>query len=1328
MLRAHALLSTIIACAVLAATQSSAQTISVDLVAEFGDPVPDSATLMRGFDLPAIDANGRVVFRGNVGQITPSYLIFQTVGLSSQVIRMPDIAPGFTNDQGDPLFFLPFSSNPLMNPAGTLAFTSAIRDESGSASVSSVLFTGTDVSNLSHIARSDTFDLPGLSEFVSADISAFALNNSGTAAFITSAFGAEPGLHALFRTEGGSAATRIAIEGEQAPDTPAGSLFSVFWQDSLVINVRGDVAFRGTLRQGAGGVTFSNDEGIWCYCDGVLKLVARKGDVAPGGAFANPFKGFLDKTAISPTGEVAFQGRLGNSFSPSGIWRGTNPADLRDAAVSGVQKPTSLGFTENLFGFSGPVFASSSELLFSANGLATTDAIWKEVGGVLQPIVRGDIFLSDGTFIPGDVAPGTVGVFFDFGKFAVSPSGKVVFTGNYTGSGWSTPRGIWAQDADGVLQDVLQPGDVLLTQRGLRTIADAAFLDGPGPVSGKSTGFSDGFEVALLATFDSNLTAIIRAPVGNIPPPGNLYSWSGAAGDDNWDTNNAGTTNWIDTRGLPRTAPGSTGLELVTIRDSVPATGVVLDQRVVSIGSLTAEGSLTVAQPLTLAQNSSIESLQMEAGFPLGTTGNELITTAGQLTLSGDGAWRSGWIDATTGSVLNQGTFTIDGMVSPAPTSGMPPPRRILGKNTNIANTLQKDNVDLDNATIENLTGGTWKLVKGNVTVGLGGGAFNNTGSLIKPESVETADSAIDAFYSAGPMSHTDIDAGKLVLRGGAEFMGGAEILLNTSRTQGLNLATTSELELAAAGAVNRTYQFKAGKTTFNVAGGFVHTGDGILRVSSGATLSVLSNSVLELNSARLFLDGGDIVGSGKITVNNEFMEWRSGTIGRSDLGPGSAQIVFNRGNLNIPVGAARTLAGTLTLASPTSSTFQNADLILDGGKVLVQKGAWFISEDSDIQANVGGRFDLIPDKSFPTLRVDVNTVSDFSASLNNRGTVQIRSGRLRLTGPIEQVTGNVLTGGTWRIQEGGAAPSPPILDMPNHTITTIGEAATVILGGRGSFPQLQVTTIDGKLDLRTGAALQTGSLTNNGELTVFGNGARLTVIATLTNLGLFRISNGAAAELARLESRPGSINVIHGSLTAQVLRLLGGTFSGNGTINGQLLENIVGHLAPGQSPGTLTVNADYVQASTAALNIELGGLIPGVGHDQLTINGSVTLAGELRLIPVKGFLPLVGQAYEILTVTGGTLTGEFETIVGPGEYAVAYSSGSVTVTVLAMPGDSDGDNDLDLFDHRDLIACASVPGVAPGPGCSVFDMNADDSIDLLDWCAFQTVFTGPGP
>src|SRR5262245_61730844 len=71
----------------------------------------------------------------------------------------------------------------------------------------------------------------------------------------------------------------LTLTGRQAPGAPAGALFGSFEQP--VISSTAGVVFRATLATGAGGVTTSNDVGIWRYpATGAPILVVRESDLA----------------------------------------------------------------------------------------------------------------------------------------------------------------------------------------------------------------------------------------------------------------------------------------------------------------------------------------------------------------------------------------------------------------------------------------------------------------------------------------------------------------------------------------------------------------------------------------------------------------------------------------------------------------------------------------------------------------------------------------------------------------------------------------------------------------------------------------------------------------------------------------------------------------------------------------------------------------------------------------------------------------------------------------------------------------------------------------
>ncbi len=118
---------------------------------------------------------------------------------------------------------------------------------------------------------------------------------------------------------------------------------------------------------------------------------------------------------------------------------------------------------------------------------------------------------------------------------------------------------------------------------------------------------------------------------------------------------------------------------------------------------------------------------------------------------------------------------------------------------------------------------------------------------------------------------------------------------------------------------------------------------------------------------------------------------------------------------------------------------------------------------------------------------------------------------------------------------------------------------------------------------------------------------------------------------------------------------------TGNGQIIGGLVNG--GHVAPGQSPGTLYVDGNYTQKDDGTLDIELA---DGV-CDLLQINKAAWLNGTLSVTLYDGFMPSIGDSFTILTAS--SITGTFDTELLPsldgGYLDVIYNSNSVMLTVL---------------------------------------------------------------
>jgi len=151
-----------------------------------------------------------------------------------------------------------------------------------------------------------------------------------------------------------------------------------------------------------------------------------------------------------------------------------------------------------------------------------------------------------------------------------------------------------------------------------------------------------------------------------------------------------------------------------------------------------------------------------------------------------------------------------------------------------------------------------------------------------------------------------------------------------------------------------------------------------------------------------------------------------------------------------------------------------------------------------------------------------------------------------------------------------------------------------------------------------------------------------------------------------------GRITMAGGNLAATSGTTIAGGLTATGTVAGAVNNN--GFVAPGQSPGTLTINGNYAQGAAGALNIEVGGLTAGTQHDQVVVNGNATLAGTLNVSLVNGFIPANGNTFTILTgtaVTGNFTTNNLPALAGGLTWQV--NVGATSVQLVIVPGGGGG-------------------------------------------------------
>lgn len=177
-------------------------------------------------------------------------------------------------------------------------------------------------------------------------------------------------------------------------------------------------------------------------------------------------------------------------------------------------------------------------------------------------------------------------------------------------------------------------------------------------------------------------------------------------------------------------------------------------------------------------------------------------------------------------------------------------------------------------------------------------------------------------------------------------------------------------------------------------------------------------------------------------------------------------------------------------------------------------------------------------------------------------------------------------------------------------------------------------------------------AFTNAGNFTfAAGSGTDAGISGGVTNTGTVRLNQtsslggqveqtGAGAEV--FVSAGTKLNV------AEPVKLKAGTLRGGGTVNGSV-ENSGGVVAPGASPGTLTLTGSYLQSAGGRLEIEVAGT--GAGQfDTLAVGGVATLGGTFVLVPSSGFAAssAVGDSVSFLSYGSSVAGGFSATTVNP--------------------------------------------------------------------------------
>lgn len=532
----------------------------------------------------------------------------------------------------------------------------------------------------------------------------------------------------------------------------------------------------------------------------------------------------------------------------------------------------------------------------------------------------------------------------------------------------------------------------------------------------------------------------------------------------------------------------------------------------------------------------------------------------------------------------------------------------------------------------------------------------------------------VNAGIANGPalMSLTKAGPGTLVLAGTNTFTGsvfvnggilkfsnvtaaGAGSLGNGSTTavsisNGATLqytGVTGTISGAAATAGAHTYSLVGGNGAISVseagteltlngaisgAGSLVKSGDGTLTLGAAATYT---GSTI-INTGTLKNSAADRLPTTPVFIN-------TGAVWNMSAGDDTVGTIFGGGTIEAG-GTARTLTvggdNVSSMTTDGSNTFTTFTGIFSGAAAhnLTKVGNGTVTLANTVTSAWTGTTTISAGTLMIGAGTDAGDIATSSSIINNSALVyNVGSG--------SRTYGNAISGSGSLTQQsiGG---SLTLTGTNTYTGATTIAAGTLQIGAggiAGSLSTSSAITNNGALvfnrsdAIAQGADFSTAAITGAGSLTQAGTG-KLSLNATNTYSGATIISSGTLA----IDSA-GSINNTSGiSIGAGEFKYnsatplsrtvsfsgTGGSLSGTGTITSALNVTAGNTLAPGNSPGALTVaSGAFANGSIFSLDLTTNGTgTAGVDWDQLIVTGLLDLTGvsaggiNVSLVNSNGF------------------------------------------------------------------------------------------------------------
>ena len=224
----------------------------------------------------------------------------------------------------------------------------------------------------------------------------------------------------------------------------------------------------------------------------------------------------------------------------------------------------------------------------------------------------------------------------------------------------------------------------------------------------------------------------------------------------------------------------------------------------------------------------------------------------------------------------------------------------------------------------------------------------------------------------------------------------------------------------------------------------------------------------------------------------------------------------------------------------------------------------------------------------------------------------------------------------------------------PNAFVRNAGK-----LGVRNlATARLEVQTLvnEASAELLNSGGIALASLTNRGIVKNRAN-AELTVDGSVTNEGGL-IDNRGHIRLGGgqnyLQTGADAVTRVDGVLDAQWVDILGGTLTGSGSIKAGVNIGAGAVLAPGNSPGTLSIEGGLYAQQDSEILVEIAS---DEIYDRVIVTGDAIIDGWVRFRLLDGYVPALNQGWQWLeagvTSYASTLFWMVEAAAADGAYYV---------------------------------------------------------------------------